>query len=135
MKHCFVALSDDQCRQGTGMDSYSCDVLKYMHTGFGMIQMATDTALMRVRRKVSYPIDIWTSWQSLLLPKDWKCVIFIKWNSLRISCFVIIWDFYASHEVAMAFNVINFNPSFLPSGFKTIYCCNLIYIDDLLTLV
>lgn len=47
----FLCVPDEQCRQGTGLDSSSCDVLKYMHTGFSMMQMAADTALMRVRRK------------------------------------------------------------------------------------
>lgn len=64
----YYRTTNEQCRQGTGLDSSSCDVLKYMHTGFSMMQMAADTALMRHHTGVTslQPLDL--SFQ--LMPMD-----------------------------------------------------------------
>lgn len=86
----FLCVPDEQCRQGTGLDSSSCDVLKYMHTGFSMMQMAADTALMKVRRKV------WQSFQFYLpisgdIGERGIKVTYLERNTKALQFALIVW--------------------------------------------
>nr|XP_022313180.1 ATP-binding cassette sub-family A member 5-like isoform X3 [Crassostrea virginica]XP_022313182.1 ATP-binding cassette sub-family A member 5-like isoform X3 [Crassostrea virginica]XP_022313183.1 ATP-binding cassette sub-family A member 5-like isoform X3 [Crassostrea virginica] len=109
----YYRTTNDQCRQGTGMDSYSCDVLKYMHTGFGMIQMATDTALMRHETGISsiQPPDV--SFQLMPLDKYQPDTSYIQIIS---SLYMVM--AYAQFVNFLTANIVNDKEKKIKEGMK-----------------
>ncbi|XP_062612170.1 cholesterol transporter ABCA5-like [Saccostrea cucullata] len=105
--------ANDQCRNGNGLDSYSCDVLKYLHTGFSMIQVATDTALLRSHFGITsiQPPDL--SFQLMPLDKYQPDTSYIQ--IISSLYFVLA---YAQFVNFLAANIVNDKEKKIKEGMK-----------------